>query len=104
MFSFIEKHEIPISVSMSQLYTNMFESWNTYLSLLDQAEQMLDEKQDEFKDMLLRDYEQFQLDVREFSQIWEEFKKRESINVNLRSTGLYKWSLSKNDFVYLSQN
>lgn len=91
MFLFVEKHEIPMSVAMNLLYTNMFESWDAYLNLLQEAEKMLKEKQDEFKDMVSRDYEQFQLDARQFWKIWEEFKERESINVDLKSTGSYKF-------------
>lgn len=84
-----------MSDTLRSLYDNLHNSWNNYTILLNEAESMLKEKQEEFHDMVLNDQEIFKQNIEDFKKIWEEFKETESKNVELTSSGSYNTLLSK---------
>lgn len=84
-----------MSDTLRSLYDNLHNSWNNYTILLNEAELMLKEKQEEFHDMVLNDQEIFKQNIEDFKKIWEEFKETESKNVELTSSGSYNTLLSK---------
>lgn len=69
-------------------YEQLNDSWATYLALLERAELMLKEKQDEFQEMLLLDQEKFKEDIKQFGQIWDDYKGTAATNPDLDSDGL----------------
>jgi len=76
-----------MSDALRSLYNDLHNSWINYTLLLNEAELMLKEKQDEFHDMVLQDQEIFKQNIEDFRKIWEEFKETESKNVELTSSG-----------------
>ncbi|XP_025195967.1 dynein heavy chain 2, axonemal [Melanaphis sacchari] len=82
----LDKHEIQMSDELRRLYDNLHNSWNNYTILLNEADLMLKEKQEEFHEMVLHDQEIFKQNIEDFKKIWEEFKETESKNVELTSS------------------
>lgn len=72
----------------------MTDAWKAYTDLLIQAELMLKEKQDEFQIMVLADQDKFREDVKQFVQLWEEYKETASKDAELTSIGLYNITLT----------
>jgi len=68
-------------------YEQLNDSWATYLGLLERAELILKEKQDEFQEMLLLDQEKFKEDIKQFGHIWNEYKETAATNPDLDTDG-----------------
>lgn len=73
-----------------EMQINLSKVWNEYVDILIKAQQMLQEKKDIFKEILLRDFELLKQEKKEFGKNWEEYKKIESNNDMLTSSGSYK--------------
>lgn len=84
-----------MSDALKYKFSNLSNAWNAFTELLEEAENMLKEKQAEFQVMVLDDQEQFLKDCKQFWQYWVEYKAVASQNVELRASGSYKNYLSK---------
>lgn len=72
---------------MDDKYAGLWDAWNVYKSIVNRAEAMLKEKQNDFNDMLHFEQKKFQKEVEQFRLYWETYKETESRNKDLVSVG-----------------
>lgn len=75
---------------MHDMFKNILDSWNEYIKKLSRADLMLQDKQEEFHEMVLNDLDNFKRECKEFEIYWEEYKKNASKNEDLSSAGSYE--------------
>lgn len=74
---------------MYDMYNNLWDTWNAYKNVLNKAEEMLQMKQKEFEEIVLRDKDNIEHDFKEFEQTWNKYKKTASSNMELIAAGSY---------------
>lgn len=62
------------------------ETWQIYLDVLLKADIMLQEKKENFQEIVLREQEMLKREIKEFGKTWEEYKNSASNNNKLTST------------------